>query len=171
MDAQQLRAANRQHPAMQRLPWILGMTFLLASAPAAAQWSTQSPIPTHLSVGGVAAPAAGRVFLATADDSFDDGGALFESADGGNTWAQRDVPFSLGDGLDGIFFLDSQHGWTWGNLNYRTTDGGSTWTELPLLGSAYFMRFYTASFGLTTGNFGAYVSTDGGLSWAPSRTR
>ena len=30
------------------------------------------------------------------------------------------------------------------------------------------MEFATASFGVTTGNFGAYVSRDGGLSWAPS---
>jgi photosystem II stability/assembly factor-like uncharacterized protein len=141
---------------------------LLAAAPAAAQWSTQSPVPTHLSVHGVAAPAADRVFIGTADDPFDDGGALFESTDGGATWVQREVPFSLFDGLNGIFFLDPQNGWAWGNVNYRTTDGGNTWEELPLLGSAYFMEFYTATFGLAAGNFGAYVSTDGGLTWSPS---
>ena len=73
---------------------------------------SRSPVPTHLNVGGIASPTATRVFLATADDSFDDGGALFESADGGATWVQRDVPFSLGSGLSGIFFLDDQNGWT-----------------------------------------------------------
>ncbi len=56
----------------------------------------------------------------------------------------------------------------WGNENYRTTDGGTTWEPLPFLGSAYFMEFYSASFGVTTGNFGAYVSRDGGLTWDPS---
>jgi len=137
---------------------------LLASS-AAAQWSTQAPVPTFLDVRGVGTPTAERVFLATSDDSFDDGGALFESTDGGASWVQRAVPFSLGDPLNGIFFLDSQNGWTFGNANYRTTDGGTTWTELPFLGSTYFMRFYTGSFGLTTGNFGRYVSRDGGLSW------
>jgi hypothetical protein len=45
--------------------------------------------------------------------------------DGGVTWTQRDVPFSLGSGLHGIFFLDDLNGWTWGNVNYRTTDGGT----------------------------------------------
>ena len=47
---------------------------LLAAAPTVpvlAQWTTQSPLPTHLEVRGVAAPAPGRVFLATDDDSFD----------------------------------------------------------------------------------------------------
>jgi len=140
----------------------------ISALPAAAQWSSESPLPTHLSIRGVAAPAAGRVFLATDDDSFDDGGALFESNDGGATWSQRAVPVDLTNGLYGVFFLDSQHGWVWGNVNYRTLDGGTTWQELPALGSAYFMEFYSASFGLATGNFGAMVSHDGGLTWEPS---
>ena len=153
---------------IKRVARVLNIPIFLVAFPAVAQWNTQSPVPTHLTVGGIAAPAAGRVFLATDDDSFDDGGALFESGDGGITWVQRDVPFSLGSGLNGIFFLDTQNGWTWGNVNYRTTDGGTTWTELPFLGSAYFMEFFTTTFGLATGNFGAYISSDGGLSWAPS---
>ncbi|MGQ0722870.1 MAG: FG-GAP-like repeat-containing protein [Candidatus Eiseniibacteriota bacterium] len=131
----------------------------------AAQWTTQSPVPTYLDVRGVGAPTAARVFLATEDNSFDTGGALWESTDGGSTWIQRDVPESLGDPLHGLFFLDSLNGWTFGNANYRTTDGGTTWTALPFLGSTYFMEFYTASFGLASGNFGAQISLDGGLTW------
>ncbi len=42
-----------------------------------AQWDTQSPIPTFLDVRGVGAPTAERVFIATEDNSFDNGGALF----------------------------------------------------------------------------------------------
>ncbi len=48
------------------------------------------------------------------------------------------------------------------------TDGGTTWTQLPFLGSTYFMKFYTTSFGLATGNFDRFVSYDGGDSWIPS---
>lgn len=145
---------------------ILAIPFLTSIG--AAQWNTQSPIPTQLDVRGVAAPVAERIFLATADNPFDSSGALFESADGGASWVQRDVPFNLVDPLNGIFFLDSNHGWVFGNLNYATTDGGTTWIELPFLGSAYFMKFYTVNFGLTSGNFGFYVSLDGGLTWDPS---
>jgi photosystem II stability/assembly factor-like uncharacterized protein len=144
--------------------WIL----LCCAAPASAQWSTESPVPTFLDVRGVGAPAAQRVFIGTSDDSFDNGGALWESTDGGATWAQRGIPESLGDPLNGLFFLDAQNGWAYGNANYRTTDGGTTWTALPFLGSTYFMQFYTTSFGFASGNFDKYVSLDGGLSWNPS---
>lgn len=156
---------SRSLPPMSRR--LVLMAALLAT-PAMAQWSAESPIPTHLDVRGVAAPAAGRLFVATDDDSFDAGGALFESLDGGATWAQRDVPESLGSGLFGVFFVDAQRGWVWGNENYRTTDGGATWEALPLLGSTYFLEFHTRSFGVASGNFGDVVSRDGGLTWEAS---
>ncbi len=162
------RSTDHNHPVARRARRCLRLAILLLATPAAAQWSAQSPIPTHLDVRGVAAPAADRVFLATADDSFDDGGALFESADGGATWVQRDVPVSLGDPLNGIFFLDDSNGWVWGNAQYRTTDGGTTWEELPLLGSIYFMEFFTPGFGIARDNLNAYLTQDGGLTWAPS---
>jgi photosystem II stability/assembly factor-like uncharacterized protein len=141
---------------------------LLAAAPAFAQWTTESPRPTHLEVYGVAAPAPGHLFLATDDDSFDAGGALFESIDGGITWTQRDVPESLFNGLFGVAFLDELHGWVWGNENYRTIDGGETWEALPFLGSTYRMEFHSAEFGVADGNFGTQISRDGGATWEPS---
>ena len=136
-----------------------------------AQWNTQSPIPTYLDVRGVGAPTTNHVFIATDDNSFDDGGALFESTDGGSTWVQRNIPLSLGDPFNGLFFFDNQRGWAFGNDNYRTTDGGTTWTQLPFLGSTYFMKFYTTNFGLATGNFDRFVSYDSGDSWTPSPHR
>ncbi len=147
---------------------VLILTCILLTSVATAQWSTQSPLPTHLDVRGTAAATSQRVFIATDDNSFDNGGSLFESVDGGLNWVQRDIPTSLSSPLNGIFFFDSNRGWVFGNENYRTTDGGSTWTALPFLGSAYFMKFYTAEFGLATGNFGRYVSHDGGLTWEAS---
>ncbi len=147
---------------------VAAWTVALVAGPAAAQWSAQSPVPTYLDARGTAAPTTQRVFVATDDNSFDEGGALWESTDGGATWAQRDVPFNLHDPLNGITFLDSQLGWAYGNANYRTTDGGTTWEELPFLGSTYFMRFYHPGFGYASTNGDGWVSYDGGLNWITS---
>lgn len=166
-----LRASSATGPRIQFVRFaqnavpLLTLLLVLLASPAAGGWITQSPLPTFLDIRGVATPTPQRVYLATDDNSSDAGGALFESLDGGANWVQRAVPFSLGDPLNGIQFLDSQHGWAFGNANYRTTDGGATWTELPFLGSTYSMRFYTANFGLAAGNFDHFVSHDGGLSW------
>lgn len=73
------------------------------STPVDAQWTTQSPVPTHLSVSGVAMPTTDRIFAATADDPFDDGGALFESADGG---AVAEGTFLVGTGAPSLIFTD-----------------------------------------------------------------
>ena len=154
--------------AVHKLQQALLLILIFLSATATAQWNTQSPVPTFLDVRGVGAPTTQRVFIATDDNSFDTGGSLFESNDGGATWVQLNIPFSLNDPFNGLFFLDSQNGWAYGNDNYRTTDGGTTWTQLPFLGSTYFMKFYTTTFGLATGNFDRYVSHDGGNSWVVS---
>ena len=148
--------------------FLLLLAIVFMTGTGSAQWETQSPLPTHLDVRGVGVSTTQRVFIATDDNSFDNGGSLFESADGGTTWMQRDIPISLSNPLNGLFFLDSQNGWAYGNDNYRTTDGGTTWTQLPVLGSTYFMRFYTPTFGLASGNFDHFVSRNGGTSWVES---
>jgi photosystem II stability/assembly factor-like uncharacterized protein len=132
------------------------------------QWSTQSPLPTNLSISGIGSPTSSSIFISTDDNSFDNLGSLYESTDGGNSWIAREIPIGLSTPFYGLFFLDSQNGWVYGNENYRTTDGGVTWNQLPFLGSTYFMKFYSPNFGVTTGNFGVYISHDGGLSWEPS---
>lgn len=163
-----LKDRSRKLKITQHIHRIVVAMIVLLTSSATAQWNTQSPIPTFLDVRGIAGFTDQHVFIATDDNSFDDGGSLFESTDGGINWIQRNIPISLSNPFYGLFFLDSQNGWVYGNDNYRTTDGGITWTQLPFLGSTYFMKFYTVNFGLATGNFGRYISRDGGLSWEPS---
>jgi photosystem II stability/assembly factor-like uncharacterized protein len=173
-EAETVRSDPRETSSnpLGRLAGRLGAILLAAATasavPVAAQWTVQSPVPTFLEVRGIAAPQPGRLLLATEDDSFDDGGALWDSTDGGATWVQRSVPESTFDALHGIEFLDGDFGWVWGNANYRTLDGGDTWEALPFLGSTYFMKFHSTTFGVASGNFGVQVSRDGGLSWEPS---
>ena len=147
---------------------IITLSLILLSSAAMAQWTTQSPVPTYLDVRGIGAPTTQRVFIATDDNPFDASGSLFESNDGGTSWVQLDIPISLSSPFYGMFFLDNLNGWAYGNENYRTSDGGTTWEQLPFLGSTYFMQFYSAAFGLATGNFGEYISLDSGSSWVPS---
>ncbi len=159
---------SRKNTAFKHLHWLLAFSFVFLASSADAQWTNQSPVPTFLDVRGIACPTADRVFIATDDNSFDDGGALFESNDAGLTWVQQNIPVSLGSPLNGIYFHDTQNGWAYGNENYRTNDGGNTWTELPFLGSTYGLEFYTPTLGIATGNFGQYITYDGGDNWIPS---
>jgi photosystem II stability/assembly factor-like uncharacterized protein len=144
---------------------LLVLTFITT---ANAQWSTQSPVPTNLSISGIGAVSSNRVFISTDDNSFDNIGSLFESTDAGNSWIAREIPISLSSPFYGLFFLDDQYGWLFGNEIYSTTDSGTTWVQLPSLGSTYFMEFYTPNLGIASGNFGVYLSKDGGLLWEPS---
>ena len=144
---------------------LLILTFITTTN---AQWSTQSPVPTNLNISGIGAVSSNRIFISTDDNSFDNIGSLFESTDAGNSWTPREIPISLSSPFYGLFFLDDQYGWLFGNDIYSTTDSGTTWAQLPSLGSTYFMEFYTPNFGIASGNFETYLSKDGGLSWEPS---
>jgi photosystem II stability/assembly factor-like uncharacterized protein len=156
---------NKELKKLKKLFQLFTIVFILFTSVSNAQWVRQSPVPTHLDTRGIAAPIAQKVFIATDNNSFDNGGSLFESNDGGTTWVQRNVPANLGDPFNGIFFLDSLNGWAFGNDNYKTTDGGTTWFQLPFLGSTYSMKFYNQSFGNAAGNFGRMISNDGGNNW------
>ena len=90
----------RGYKKIRKLQLLIPFVLILFTSTATAQWNTQSPLPTHLDIRGIAAPTTERVFIATDDNSFDDGGALFESTDGGITWVQRNIPSSLGNPLN-----------------------------------------------------------------------
>lgn len=134
---------------------------------AVGQWTQQSPAPTGLGITGIAFTSATDGFIATGSSRWDgpQRRSLLETRDGGASWTHRLVPESDDDPLNGLFFLDSQHGWAYGNRSYRTSDGGVTWEELPFLGTTNGMRFHTPAFGHAFGNFGFATSLDGGMSW------
>jgi photosystem II stability/assembly factor-like uncharacterized protein len=151
----------------KQVQWAILLVLTIFSTGAFAQWSTQSPVPTYLDVRGVAAPTAQRVFIATDDNSFDQGGALFESNDGGATWVQRDIPETLSNPLNRIFFLDSQHGWVYGNENYRTIDGGTAWTQISS-GTGSSLNdadLFPGGNLVAVGEYGTVLTSDGTSPW------
>jgi len=70
-------------------------------------------------------------------ENFDDG-AILKTLDGGRTWTRKHVSDPQRNAnLEGIGFVDDQHGWTggWGDPGFtggftsETHDGGETWTN------------------------------------------
>jgi photosystem II stability/assembly factor-like uncharacterized protein len=100
-------------------------------------------------------------------------GVILHSADGGKTWARQPAGTSMT--LEGIFFLDQDHGWAagWSGTILRTTDGGKTWT--PSKATAQWtltaIYFRDAANGWIAGFGGQLLhSKDGGVSWTAQKS-
>jgi photosystem II stability/assembly factor-like uncharacterized protein len=117
--------------------------------------------------------------------------SIWHTSDGGQTWAQQQVPGDVSL-LSRIDFVDSQTGWTVGvklvgyeanwwpqqhGAIYHTTDGGRTWTEQysPELAMSFkAVDFVDANNGWVAGFVTEssiqggvmYHTTDGGKTWA-----
>lgn len=102
-------------------------------------WRQIEGVPTRATLTGVA--AAGNKAWAVGHD-----GVILHSPDGGLTWVrQRVAPFDPasddlhnGSPLLDVFFLDENNGFALGAyaLLLRTSDGGATWTDVPLAAPA-----------------------------------
>lgn len=103
-------------------------------------------------------------------------GAIYRSADGGNTWAKRTWSDDKKYGerlLYDVSMADSSRGWTVGQVGLvvRTEDGGETWTHQPTSkeaeGSELFaVHAIDANTAWAVGVWGTRIYTDdGGASW------
>lgn len=125
-------------------------------------------------------------------DVYPNGGTLYRTTDGGETWDSFSVPFSEGD----LEFIDAKNGWMMASLGvgagsmgvsiFQTQDGGETWTRaytndhtfddagdsLPLGGLKNFiypLDMETAWVGgviYMAGRVYLYRTDDGGATWA-----
>ncbi len=56
-------------------------------------------------------------------------GQVFKTQNGGNTWVEKDFPFS--DYLNSLFFLNDATGWAAGSTGiYKTENGGNNWVQI-----------------------------------------
>ena len=83
-------------------------------------------------------------------------------------WQQITTPHTSNTGYRAVFFRDANLGWITGGKLIKTTDGGTTWTDIPAPhGGEYNSIFAISDQKLwMVGDFGRIVhSTDGGATW------
>ncbi len=120
---------------------------------------------------------------------------ILHTADGGANWAlqrkagtitlkllgyRQPKEIEQPEQIDGIFFLDAQHGWAWGGgrkdeyadqpgIFLVTVDGGQNWNSVPYpfqhsISDIFFLDAQHAWASSLEGAF--YQTSDGGLNWA-----
>ena len=98
---------------------------------------------------------------------FTGGGLVLRTTNGGIFW--EDVT-PASEGFRDVFFIDASTGWIVGSSIYKTTDGGSSWTEQYGDSSSELdaISFFDPLTGWATGfNNLVLHTTDGGQTWVP----
>jgi len=94
-------------------------------------------------------------------------GLILKTEDGGATWVEQ--PHDSVNQLNEVCFINLQEGWAgqvWSLLH--TTDGGETWTRLPVQFPGYAgLSFQGSNNGWTVGFNDVFRTTDGGATWDP----
>jgi photosystem II stability/assembly factor-like uncharacterized protein len=135
---------------------------------------------------GLSAVDANNAWVAMRTAPGNANGALFHTADGGQTWSQQPQAFALGSKAVGLHFFDLTHGVAIADpvggifAVYTTADGGATWQQVPatampaaLTGEAGAIKTVVGTggsiwFGTSAGRI--FRSADEGLSWQVSST-
>ena len=161
-DAASLIIARR--PGSGALFCILFMLLASPRAGMAADFWTATGGPYGGTVISVLAVSDDRVFAGT------EGGGLYRSADGGDTWTATELKtgsvLALAVSEGGEFFAGTRAGTVW-----NSTDGGNTWSEvgqlfLPLVIEALLPDADTSGALLAaTQGAGIFRSADGGQTW------
>jgi photosystem II stability/assembly factor-like uncharacterized protein len=93
---------------------------------------------------------------------------VFKTTDGARKWQQQYEGVAEG-GRSYLRFFDSDHGFAYAGLSYRTEDGGAHWDTIEVPGSTPYVTFATPTLGwaadFEVGSQRLYKTTDGGLAW------
>lgn len=93
-------------------------------------------------------------------------GQLNKSTNGGYNWIHSNCSCSNADDFTDIQFINQTTGWAFGDLGiFKSTDGGSSYFELPNRNYVWTGMFLDSIIGFTIGVDALSKSTDGGISW------
>lgn len=95
-------------------------------------------------------------------------GIILKSNNGGANWNVMDVPEPMNVTLRDIHFANATTGWAGGNVLYKSTDGGATWTNAPTLPSGEILSLQALGNDtiIASTQFGITYSTDGANTWS-----
>ncbi len=139
---------------------------IIKTSDAAKNWQTVANLGDDMLLGKVQFTDANNGYVIAGDS---DGGYLFKTNDGGNTWVKKEFnPVQSGIPND-MFFINTNTGFITGpNLFIKTNDGGNTWTHVMEIFTYNFnnVNFKSNTEGYVTCNNGTYFRTaNGGKTW------
>jgi len=113
-----------------------------------------------------------EVFFINTLTGFVSGDSFYKTTNAGINWIATN-PSGYVTGL-GLFFWDQNTGWIGGgsgsvNTIISTTNGGANWySQLPISGHLYSIKFHTVQTGFAAGPNGILKTTNGGTNWVSS---
>lgn len=137
-------------------------------APETGHWTWSNPLPQGAPIDDVQFTSDTTAFAVTA------GGGILRTTDAGTTWLSRyaiqDQGFAT---LNGMSFVDDDHGWVVGRARIlHTDDGAASWVDQTPKGFVYDLfdvAFTSPSHGVAVGATGRILVThDGGENWDPA---
>lgn len=108
------------------LGWVGGWESINHTNDGGANWNIQSPLP-NIDIKDVYFTDE-NIGWAVGEVLNNETGIIYKTLNGGNTWNESEV---FDNPLNGVFFVNSNHGWVAGDFGIikYTTDGGETWND------------------------------------------
>ncbi len=89
---------------------------------------------------------------------------VLKTTDGGNIWNTIFIDSVISPNIWGLYFLDSNNGWAYGEGIYKTMDGGITWNRFSDL-NVVDLQFTSQDTGWCCDINGLWKTTNAGISW------
>lgn len=142
-------------------------------------WQAVSSGTPYILYGMTIPPGQNNVaYSAGMQYTYDSPGVIVKTTNNGETWAKILPVSGEIDGLQAICFIDEDNGFAggWNNYFIKTTDGGSTWTNVTVGNDIWYftdIKFWDSNNGIAAakmedGSGKIFVTADGGNVWTQS---